>query len=100
MHITFSPMRQTGTLALSRHGDILTINGEAFDFSGISEGARLPREAIASDWVAGDVHRADGILTVPLILPHGPDAPPEARFPAALTLELDGPVTLPAQFTE
>ncbi len=42
MHITLSPMRRDGTLTLHRAGDVLTING-AFDFSGIGDGATLPR---------------------------------------------------------
>jgi hypothetical protein len=38
---------------------------------------------------------ADGLLTVPVILPHGPDAPEARRFPAPLLVTADGPVALP-----
>ena len=96
MHLTFSPVRRDDTLTLSRAGDVLTVNGEAFDFSPLPEGATLPRNAIDCEWIAGDVSRVDGVLTVPLILPHGQKAPEETRFPAPITLTEDGPVDLPA----
>ena len=96
MKITLSPIRSKDVLTLSKNGDGLTINGETFDFSGIPEGATLPCEAIASDWIAGDVERdSEGTLTVPLLLPHGADAPPETLFPAPLSAIENGPITLP-----
>ena len=96
MQITLTPQRRDDTLTLVRSGDVLTINGEAFDFTAIPEGGTLPRDAVACDWLAGDVTRSGGVLHLTLILPHGADAPPETLFPAALTLTGDGPVTLPA----
>lgn len=94
MHLTFSPMRRDDTLALSRTGDVLTINGEAFDFSALPEGASLPRDAVACDWLAGDVERIGGVLHLSLILPHGANAPRETRFPVPI-MAGDGPVALP-----
>jgi len=96
MKITLSPMRRDDQLTLSKSGDALTLNGEAFDFSGLPNGAILPRSAISSEWFAGDVIRDEaGDLTVPLILPHGATAPEETRFPAPLENVADGPVDLP-----
>ena len=96
MILIFSPMRHSDRLNLHRAGDMLTINGEAFDFSPLPDGATLPRDAVASDWLAGDVTRdGNGVLTVPLILPHGANAPEATRFPAPLDLTRDGPVELP-----
>lgn len=95
MQITFSPMRRDTPITVSRSGDTLTINGTAFDFSPLPEGATLPREAIASDWFAGPVERIDGVLHVALVLPHGAGAPHETLFPAPITLAGDGPVSLP-----
>lgn len=95
MKLTLSPDGNSAPFALSRSGDTLTINGEAFDFSAVPEGATLPREAITCKWIAGDVSRTSGVLTVPLVLPHGPDAPEETRFPDPITLTEDGPVDLP-----
>jgi hypothetical protein len=95
MQITLSPARRDARLDLSRNGDTLTINGEAFDFSPLPEGATLPAEAIASDWFAGPVERIDGVLHVALILSHGANAPEKTLFPAPLILAGDGPVSLP-----
>lgn len=101
MKIILSPMRRDDKLALSKSGDTLTINGEAFDFSGIPNGATLPREAITCDWIAGPVERDNaGVLTVPLILPHGPSAPEATRFPQPLENVADGPVSLPPYTVE
>lgn len=96
MNITFNPARRDEQLVLSRAGDVLTVNGEAFDFSPLADGATLPAEAIASDWFSGPVERIDGVLHVVLTLPHGVNAPEETRFPAPVTLTTDGPVAVPA----
>ncbi|WP_439526171.1 hypothetical protein [Roseovarius mucosus] len=96
MLITLSPARRDTPLTLSRNGDVLTINGEVFDFTPLPEGATLPREAIASDWFAGPVERVGGTLRLTLVLPHGANAPQETLFPAPLTLTGNGPVALPS----
>lgn len=95
MHITLSPVRRDDRLTLHRAGDVLTVNGETFDLSGIPEGATLPRDAVDCDWLASDIARSGGVLHLTLILPHGADAPPEARFPAPLVLTSDGEVAMP-----
>jgi len=95
MQITLTPQRRDDRLSLSREGDVLILNGEAFDFAAIPEGGTLPRDAVACDWLASDVTRQDGVLHLTLILPHGADAPQATLFPAALTLTGDGPVVLP-----
>jgi hypothetical protein len=88
-------MRHDQPLALSRTGDTLMLNGESFDLSAIPEGATLPRAAVACDWLASDIERVNGQLHLTLILPHGPNAPAQTMFPAALHLTGDGPVELP-----
>ena len=95
MILIFSPMRHSDRLNLHRAGDVLTINEVAFDFSPLPDGATLPRDAVASDWLASDITRAGGVLHLTLILPHGANAPEETRFPAPLVLTADGPVELP-----
>lgn len=96
MYLTFSPMRRDDRLMLSRAGDVLTINGAAYDFGPLPDGATLPQEAVDCEWLAGPVDRIDGVLHVALILPHGADAPHEALFPQSTVLADDGPVALPA----
>ena len=95
MKITLSPMRNDTSLSLERAGDVLTINGTAFDFGPLADGATLPREAVDCEWMASDVERIDGVLHLTLILPHGGNAPQETRFPAPIIDPPDGPVTLP-----
>lgn len=97
MHITFTPQRRDDQLSLARAGDALIINGETLDLSGIPDGATLPRDAVASDWLASDIERIGGVLHLTLILPHGPNAPAVALFPAPVLVEADGPISLPGE---
>lgn len=95
MYITLTPMRSDKALILEKSEDILTINGEAFDFTALPDGATLPREAVTCDFLAADVERINGVLHLTLILPHGRDAPQETLFPVPITVASDGPVILP-----
>lgn len=101
MFITLSPMRRDGTLTLHRAGDVLTINGTAYDFGPLPAGAILPRSAVNCEWLASDVTRIGGRIHLTLILPHGPipyPAPPEAAavlFPAPLDMTANGQVQVP-----
>lgn len=97
MHITLNPQRSDAALSVAKAGDTLTINGEAFDFSAIPEGATLPAEAVSSEFVAGPVERLDGVLHITLLLPHGANPPPEVAFPAPIIDPPDGPLALPGQ---
>lgn len=95
MKLTFSPVRMDTALTASVQGDTITLNGERLDFGPLPEGATLPRDAIGTPWIAGDVSRdAAGVLIVPLILPHGASAPPETCWPEPMSVT-DGPVALP-----
>lgn len=95
MKLTFSPIRMPEALTAVVNGAKITLNGVALDFSPMPAGSMLPRDAIDSPWIAGDVVRDEtGELTIPLILPHGVQAPQETLFPAPLTVA-DGPVALP-----
>jgi hypothetical protein len=95
MLIDLVPQRRDGALVLHRAGDVLTVNGTAYDFGPLPEGGTLPAEAVGCDWLVGELSRTGGRLRLALILPHGPEAPPQVLFPAPLDLEGDGPVTLP-----
>ena len=46
MHITLNPQRRDDALDVSKSGDTLTINGSAYDFSVIPNGATLPASAV------------------------------------------------------
>lgn len=95
MIIRFSPQRRDDTLEIRKRSDVLTINGERFDFRVIPDGATLPASAITCDWIAGDVSRINGQLIIPFILPHGPEPSDAVMHPADLVDPSDGIVELP-----
>ncbi|MBK5002996.1 hypothetical protein IAE37_005272 [Pseudomonas sp. S31] len=95
MIINLSPVRMDEELLANRKGDLLTLNGEVFDFGPLTEGATLPQAAVDCKWFAGPVERVDGALVMTLALPHGADAPETTRFPQPITVTADGPVSLP-----
>ena len=104
MIITLSPVRPIGPAeppVVSRAGDVLTINGTAFDFGPLPEGGRLPLGSVDCAWIVSDVTREAGAIRLTLTLPHGlipSPAPPEAAavlHPEPLVLTEDGPVALP-----
>lgn len=95
MHITFSPMRRDTRPVYARQGDILLIEGAAFDFSGVANGDTLDADDVASDWVTGPVTREDGTLHLVLLLSHGADAPEDTRFPDPITVSSDGVIPQP-----
>jgi hypothetical protein len=95
MKINLSPMRRDDTLEVSRTGSVLTINGEAFDFSQMADGDTLPAAAISSPWFAGQVDNTGGELELTLILPLPANYSQEQAFPEPLLITADGPVALP-----
>lgn len=97
MRIDLSPVLSDGTLTLHRAGDVLAIDGAAFDLGPLPEGATLPCAALDCPALAGDVTRRDGVLGLVLRLPHGGDAAQDQRFPAALDPVPEGAVPLPGQ---
>lgn len=95
MRISLSPQRRDDTLAVSKAGDVLTINGAVVDLSTLPEGAALPAEAIENEFVVGEVTRIDGELQIALILPHGPDPSAAVAFPEPIIDPPDGALELP-----
>ena len=95
MRISFVPQRRDDALIVVKSGDVLTINGDVVDLSVVPDGADLPSEAIDNDWIVGTVRRVDGVLHVSLILPHGPDAGEDVRFPNDIVDPPDGVIALP-----
>lgn len=96
MRLLLSPQRRDDALTISKSGDVLKINGEAYDFTPLPDGGELPRNAIDCEWICGSVKRVDGELIVPVILPHRTDASEAARFPEPLVMSGDGEVILPS----
>lgn len=90
MRVSFSPQRRDDVLEVTKQGGVLTINGTAFDFTDLPDGATLPREAIDCEWLSSDVARVDGEISLTLILPHGPNPSQSVAFPEPLVNPADG----------
>lgn len=95
MRIVLCPQRHDDLLHVAKAGDILTINGDAFDFTGLPDGATIDAEMVPCAWIIGTVARIDGALHLTLLLPHGPNPSEAVAFPAALIDPPDGPLDLP-----
>lgn len=72
MNITFTPqLRDDITLAsLSKAGDVLTINGTAYDFSVIPNGQVAYSDAFAGEMVVHASRDFSGDLSVVVLLPY------------------------------
>lgn len=95
MHITLSPQRRDDSIAVTKAGDVLTINDTAYDFSSVTEGAKIPAETFNCKFVVGLVERVSGDLQLTLILPNGANASERARFPQPIIDPADGALELP-----
>lgn len=95
MRISFSPQRRDDTLTVSKAGDVLTINGDAFDFSALPDGATIAAENSPSPWITGPIERIDGKLHLTLLLPHGPNPSEDVAFPQPIIDPADGLIDLP-----
>ncbi|MGI0527300.1 hypothetical protein [Rhizobium giardinii] len=96
MRINLSPQLRDDSLTVSVSGDVLTVNGEAFDFTPLPEGATLPHDAVDSEWFAGPVSRIGGQIGVTLLLPYkNGNASSNVTFPEPIVTTGDGPVSLP-----
>jgi len=96
MKINLSPQSRDVGLEVLRAGDVLTINGEAFDFSPVGNGDTLPAAAIDSMWFAGPVERHEGELELTLFLPLPMNFSPAQAFPKPLLNVPDGQILFPA----
>lgn len=71
------------TIEASVKGDVITINGDKVDLSGIPEGFRLPGSAVGNKFFVDSefIERVDGELCFTLILPVQWETPDEYRNP-------------------
>lgn len=96
MQIKLSPQRRDDALAVMKTGEVLTINGNVFDFSGVPDGATVPAGEVPCEWIVGPVERVSGALHLTLILPHGANPSPAVAFPQSIDNPPDGAIALPA----
>lgn len=95
MRVLFSPQRRDDTLEIIKQGDVLTINGEVFDFTDLPDGGTLPREAVDCEWLSSAVERIEGDIHLTLLLPHGPNPSQDVAFPETLLNPANGTVQVP-----
>lgn len=74
---------------------MLTINGVPFDFSGLQDGAKLPRAAVECPSLASDVERINGAISLTLHLPAGPNPSAAVAFPVPLIDPANGDLDIP-----
>ncbi|NWA68007.1 hypothetical protein [Pseudomonas reactans] len=95
MIINLSPNLDAPALTVKKKGDVLTINGEVFDFSPLPDGATLPASAMECESILGDVERVNGELNITLLLPITPDSSGAARFPSPIIRPANGLLEFP-----
>lgn len=94
MKINLSPQRRDDTLVLSVLGQTITVNGEVFDFSPMTDGDTLPVTAFTSMWFVDKVDKVGDELELTLLFPNPANYSPEQAFPVPMIVG-DGPVHLP-----
>ncbi|MFW3166958.1 hypothetical protein WBQ28_21020 [Pseudomonas syringae pv. syringae] len=95
MKINLTPQRRDDTLEAYKYGSTIVVNGESFDFSPMIEGSTLPRSAISSIWLEGDVDLNNGELEITLLIPLPQNYSQEQAFPVPLLNVPDGLIQLP-----
>lgn len=100
MRISLSPQRRDDTITVSKAGDVITINGEAFDFSSLPDGGTIDAGDIPCEWITDTVERVGDDLHLTLLMPHGPNPSPLIAYPMPLIVTTDGPVAIPGQTVE
>jgi len=95
MHLTLHSLRAlpgAPTATLHVAGDVLTINGDPIDLSGIPEGGegRFEGESL----FVGSIRRIDGAIHATLQVPLGDDAAPEQDGPWVIA-DASGVVVIP-----
>lgn len=95
----FFPVADAAPIEYSVAGDVLTVNGVAYDFGALGEAEIIPADAItgAADWLRStEVTRWEGVLRACVVMPYDSTAnlPHHVRHPGPVTVEA-GRVPLP-----
>ena len=86
MKINFTPQRRDDDLLLTVAGDVVSVNGVAYDLSVITEGATLPAAATDCLLLSGDISRINGELSLTVFLPHKADPHKAIAFPEPVNI--------------
>lgn len=95
MRIIFCPLLTDKVLTVRKRGDVLTINGERFDFRPMPDNSTLPPSAVACEWIDHEIKKISGELEITIRLPFSSESSEAVRFPADLFNPPDGKLVLP-----
>jgi hypothetical protein len=85
INVKRSPANSLVTLDVSSDSDVLTINGEAFDFSALEEGGKIEAVDVPSEYIISDVTRINGVVELTMVAPYLGEGTQEERFPTPYT---------------
>lgn len=92
--INLSPQVREDSISVSVSGSSITINGQTFDLSPLVDGAALPRDAFATEFIVSDVTRSGNVIELTLLYPIPHDATEEQRFPQPIYVDESGQVVM------
>jgi hypothetical protein len=96
MLIKLWPCFSDDRIEVSVAGEVVTVNGAAFDLSPLEVGASISSAAFGVTYFLGYITRdSAGELTFTLQFPQDAEASEDARFPLPISVTEDGPVMLP-----
>jgi len=93
MIINLSPQRRGESIVVSVEGDVITVNGEEYDFGQVGEGDLLPVKA-TPDLFVSDITRTNGAIVLTLLFPTPANATQAQNFPEPIN-QSEGEVELP-----
>lgn len=90
--INLSPQVREDTLSVSVSGSTIIINGQTFDLEPLQDGATLPCDAFATEFIVSDVARSGDTIELTLLFPIPSNATEEQRFPKPVYVDASGQV--------
>lgn len=89
--IALSPQLSNAALQLVKNGNMLTINGNSYDFSHMNNGDMIPPEAISDPNIIGAISKENGVVKLTILMPYSnPDADESVTFPEPIVMDVDG----------
>ncbi|UNM22141.1 hypothetical protein K0P33_12080 [Pseudomonas sp. ArH3a] len=83
MRITLLPVISEKTLKASVSSDVLTVNGEKFDFGPMPDNHTISADAVGCEWISINqpISKVDRVISLTMKLPCSWETPDEVRSP-------------------
>ena len=94
MIFNLSPQVRDDVLVMSVVDDVVTINGEVFDFGPLNEGDHLTADAVSTEFLFGTITRTVGKIVLSVIMPITEASSQAAKYPVPIE-QTNGVVGLP-----